>query len=63
MSLLTLASRLLGYAREAVTAALFGDRSAILDAFLTAWRIPNLFRRLFGEGAIATSFQTEFSEV
>ena len=63
VSLLTLASRLLGYAREAVTAALFGDRSAILDAFLTAWRIPNLFRRLFGEGAIATSFQTEFSEV
>jgi len=63
VSVLTLVSRILGYAREAVTAALFGHQSAILDAFLTAWRIPNLFRRLFGEGAIATSFQTEFSEV
>jgi putative peptidoglycan lipid II flippase len=63
VSALTLISRIVGYAREAVTAALFGNSSAILDAFLTAWRVPNLFRRLFGEGAIATSFQTEFSEV
>lgn len=63
VSALTLISRIVGYAREAVTAALFGNTSAILDAFLTAWRVPNLFRRLFGEGAIATSFQTEFSEV
>ncbi|MCE9593682.1 MAG: murein biosynthesis integral membrane protein MurJ [Planctomycetes bacterium] len=54
---LTLCSRILGYARESLTAYLFGDRSAIYDAFVTAWRVPNLFRRLMGEGALSTSLQ------
>ncbi|MBI5432600.1 MAG: murein biosynthesis integral membrane protein MurJ [Planctomycetes bacterium] len=54
---LTLCSRILGYARESMTAFLFGDRSAIYDAFVTAWRVPNLFRRLMGEGALSTSLQ------
>lgn len=58
ISSLTLVSRILGYAREVVSAALFGDRSGIYDAFITAWRVPNLFRRFLGEGALSTSFQT-----
>lgn len=58
----TALSRVLGYGREALTAALFGDKSAIYDAFVTAWRIPNLFRRLLGEGAVSTSLQTSMTE-
>ena len=63
VSLLTLASRLLGFVREVITASIFGDGSAISDAFFTAWRVPNLFRRLFGEGALSTSLQTVLTEV
>ncbi len=59
----TLASRLLGLAREVLTAAIFGHKSAVLDAFVTAWRVPNLFRRFFGEGAISTALQTRLTEV
>lgn len=54
---LTLLSRLLGFAREALMAAVFGSQSVISDAFITAWRVPNLFRRLLGEGALSTSLQ------
>lgn len=60
---LTLVSRVLGFAREVVSAALFGHRSAVYDAFITAWRVPNLFRRFLGEGALATSFQTALTKV
>jgi putative peptidoglycan lipid II flippase len=60
---LTLVSRVLGYAREILSAALFGDRSAVYDAFITAWRVPNLFRRFLGEGALSTSFQTALTRV
>lgn len=55
---LTLVSRIIGFARESLAAALFGDRSAINDAFVTAWRVPNMFRSLMGEGAIATAMQS-----
>lgn len=58
VSALTLASRALGYVRESLAAAIFGDRSPINDAFVTAWRIPNLFRSLMGEGAMATAMQS-----
>ena len=58
ISSLTLVSRVLGLVREVISAALFGDKSGIYDAFITAWRIPNLFRRFLGEGALSTSFQT-----
>ena len=58
VSALTLLSRLLGFVREALMAAVFGDRSVVSDAFLTAWRFPNLFRRLLGEGALSVSLQT-----
>ena len=54
---------MLGYVREMLSAALFGDRSGIYDAFITAWRVPNLFRRFLGEGALSTSFQTALTAV
>lgn len=63
VSALTLVSRILGYVREILSAALFGDRSAVYDAFITAWRVPNLFRRFLGEGALSTSFQTALTRV
>jgi len=59
---LTMLSRLLGFVREIAMAFVFGDRSAISDAFFTAWRVPNLFRRLFGEGALSTSLQMAVTE-
>jgi len=63
VSALTLVSRVLGYAREIVAAMLFGGASPVYDAFITAWRVPNLFRRFLGEGALSTSFQTALTEV
>ncbi|MEM7515896.1 MAG: murein biosynthesis integral membrane protein MurJ, partial [Planctomycetota bacterium] len=49
--------------REMLSAYLFGDSSGIYDAFITAWRVPNLFRRFLGEGALSTSLQTALTEV
>ena len=63
VSILTLVSRVLGYVREMLSAALFGHRSPIYDAFITAWRVPNLFRRFLGEGALSTAFQTTLTRV
>lgn len=50
----TLISRLLGFARDLVIARLFGASQAT-DAFFVAFRIPNLMRRLFAEGAFAAT--------
>jgi len=55
VSLLTLASRITGLLRELLIAATFGA-SALTDAFNVAFRIPNLFRRLFAEGAFSQAF-------
>ena len=55
VSLLTLASRITGLARDQLIAASFGA-SAATDAFNVAFRIPNLFRRLFAEGAFSQAF-------
>jgi putative peptidoglycan lipid II flippase len=56
-SLGTLASRVLGMVRDMATAALFGlSGDGVMDAFVVAFRIPNFFRRLFGEGALAASY-------
>lgn len=63
VSFLTLLSRIAGFVRESMTAALFGHASIVSDAFITAWRIPNLFRALMGEGAIVTALQTELTRV
>ncbi len=55
VSLLTLASRITGLVRELLVASTFGA-SAMTDAFNVAFRIPNLFRRLFAEGAFSQAF-------
>ena len=54
-------SRILGLIREQVFAGLFGASTAN-DAFVVAFRIPNLLRDLFGEGALSSAFVTVFSD-
>jgi putative peptidoglycan lipid II flippase len=61
VSLMTLASRVLGFVREILFAALLGAGAA-MDAFFVAFRIPNLFRRLFAEGAFTQAFVPVFTE-
>src|SRR5262249_25369937 len=56
-----LSSRLLGLIGEMVFAGLFGA-GRNLDAFLMAFRLPNLLRDLFAEGALSTAFITTFSK-
>ena len=63
VSSMTLLSRVLGFVRESLAALLFGDSSGIFDAFITAYRVPNPFRRFLGEGALSTSFQTALTAV
>ena len=58
---LTLLSRIVGYLRDVVVAALFGAGFQT-DAFYVAFRIPNLLRRLFAEGSLAAIFVPIFSE-
>ena len=55
-----LCSRVLGLIREQVFAGLFGAGKN-LDAFLMAFRVPNLLRDLFAEGALSTAFITTFA--
>jgi putative peptidoglycan lipid II flippase len=55
VSLLTLASRVTGLVRDVLMSSVFGV-SAMTDAFYVAFRIPNLFRRVFGEGAFSQAF-------
>src|SRR5215831_8189199 len=56
-----LASRVLGLVREQVFAVFFGAGRE-LDAFITAFRIPNLLRDLFAEGALSAAFVTTFTQ-
>jgi putative peptidoglycan lipid II flippase len=60
VGLAVLCSRVLGLARDTIFYALFGGL-ALMDAFTTAFRIPNLLRDLFAEGALSTAFVTTFS--
>ncbi len=55
VGLLTFLSRTLGLARDSCMAMLFG-LGPILDAFTVAYRIPNMARQVFGEGALSTAF-------
>lgn len=57
---LTLISRIFGFVRDALIAAVLGIGPAA-DAFQAAFRFPNLFRRLFAEGAFNTAFVPMFS--
>src|SRR3954464_9664052 len=52
---MTLASRITGFIRDTLLAVLFGAGLA-MDAFVVAFRIPNLLRRLFAEGAFSQAF-------
>src|SRR3954471_15874863 len=61
MGLATLTSRILGMVREMVYAGFMGD-TVVAGAFKTALMIPNLFRRLLGEGALTASFIPIFKE-
>ncbi|HQT76188.1 MAG TPA: murein biosynthesis integral membrane protein MurJ [Rhodopila sp.] len=56
----TLISRILGFARDMLIAAFIGT-GPIADAFFVALKLPNLFRRLFGEGAFNAAFIPAFS--
>ena len=56
----TMASRVLGLLRDMLMAALIGT-GPVADAFFVANKLPNLFRRLFGEGAFNAAFVPEFS--
>src|SRR5438046_9721761 len=60
VGLAILSSRVLGLIREQIFAGLFGAGKN-LDAFLMAFRLPNLLRDLFAEGALSTAFITTFS--
>ena len=55
VSSMTLLSRILGFARDAIIARVFGAGVAT-DAFVVAFKLPNLLRRLFAEGAFSQAF-------
>ncbi|MFM2163945.1 MAG: Lipid flippase MurJ [Planctomycetota bacterium] len=61
-SILTFVSRITGLVRDAALASVFGI-SPFTDAFNFAFQIPNLFRRLFGEGAISAAFVPRYTEL
>jgi putative peptidoglycan lipid II flippase len=61
VGVMTAVSRVAGLVRELVMAYLFGT-SAAQSAFVVAFRLPNLFRRLFGEGALSNAFIPVFTE-
>jgi len=61
VSLMTLVSRVLGFVRDILMAALYGANAAT-DVFFVTFRIPNLFRRLFAEGAFAQAFVPVLTE-
>ena len=62
MTVFTFISRLLGYARDLIFAFIFGA-SANADSFLLAYRLPNLFRRLFAEGALNNAIIPLYLEI
>ncbi|WP_322865185.1 murein biosynthesis integral membrane protein MurJ [Aquicoccus sp. G2-2] len=57
----TLASRVLGFVREAMILAYIGPGPQ-MDAFVAAFRLPNMFRRFFAEGAFNAAFVPQFSK-
>ena len=61
VSAAVMASRVLGLAREVMFTTIFGAGAA-LDCFQLAFRVPNLLRDLFAEGALSQAFVTTFSK-
>ena len=62
MSTAVLLSRILGLLRDIMTTAFFGTQY-VADAFQVAFQIPNLLRKLFGEGALSAAFIPLYSEI
>jgi putative peptidoglycan lipid II flippase len=62
VSLLTLLSRITGLVRDATISRVFGG-GMVTGAFFFAFMLPNLFRRLFGEGALAAAFLPEYAKL
>ncbi len=62
VSALTVLSRIAGLIRDLVTVRIFGD-TAVGSAFAAAFAIPNLFRRLFGEGALSAAFLPAYTRL
>jgi putative peptidoglycan lipid II flippase len=58
---MTMLSRVLGLARDVIFARFFGA-GLLMDAFFVAFKIPNIFRRFFAEGAFSQSFVPVFTE-
>ncbi|WIM10865.1 murein biosynthesis integral membrane protein MurJ [Enhydrobacter sp.] len=56
----TLLSRILGFVRDIVLSAVLGS-GPVADAFIVAFKLPNLFRRLFAEGAFSAAFVPLFA--
>ena len=61
VGIFVLFSRVFGFLRDMAMAAFFGSSPA-MDAFVVAFTVPNLFRALFGEGALSASFVPVFTE-
>jgi putative peptidoglycan lipid II flippase len=61
VAVMTMLSRILGFVRDIIFAALFGA-GPMFDAFVIAFKIPNFLRRLFGEGAFAQAFVPVLSD-
>ena len=55
VSSMTMVSRILGFIRDAIIARMFGAGMAT-DAFFVAFKLPNLLRRIFAEGAFSQAF-------
>ena len=62
VTLVTFLSRVTGLARDAVLSRMFGA-GLLMDAFFFAFMLPNLFRRLFGEGALSAAFLPVYAEL
>ena len=56
VSAFTMLSRVFGYIRDAAIFIFISNSTGALDAFFVAFRIPNFFRRIFGEGALSTAY-------
>jgi putative peptidoglycan lipid II flippase len=59
-AVMTLISRVVGFARDVIISAVLGA-GPVADAFYTALQFPNLFRRIFGEGAFAQAFVPSYA--
>ena len=61
IGLMTLVSRISGLVRDNIFAQIMGSQM-VADVFFVAFRIPNFFRRLFGEGAFSAAFVPVYAE-